>query len=158
MRLHHLAQINVGRLHHRLESPETSEFTNALDSINALAEASPGFVWRLKDEDGNSSSYVAVPGHEDPLDIVNFSVWEDLDALKNFMYRTDHVGFLRRRTEWFEPSPRVVTALWWIPAGTIPDIADGYERLAHLLANGPSEKAWPLTAPLPPPTGDRPGN
>ncbi len=151
---HHLAQINSGRLHHRLESAETSEFTEALDSINALAEASPGFVWRLKDEDGNSSSYVAVAGHEDPLDIVNFSVWEDLAALKNFMYRTDHVGFLRRRTEWFEPSTEVVTALWWIPAGAIPDIADGYERLAHLRANGPSDKAWPLTAPRPPPPAD----
>lgn len=147
-----LAQINIGRLHLPLEAPETAEFTDALDRINALAEASPGFVWRLKDEDGNSSSYVAVPGHEDPLDIVNFSVWKDLDSLKEFMYKTDHVGFLRRRTEWFQSSEQVVTALWWIPAGTTPEIVEAYDRLDHLRTNGPSETAWPLTNPLPPPT------
>lgn len=134
-----------------MDSVETSEFAEALDPINALAEASPGFVWRLTDEDGNSSSYVEVPGQEDRLDIVNFSVWEDLQSLKDFMYKTDHVGFLRRRTEWFEHSPQVVTALWWIPAGTIPDIVDAYDRLEHLRTNGPSERAWPLTKPMPPP-------
>ncbi len=148
---HHLAQINIGRLHFPLEAPETAEFTEALDRINELAEASPGFVWRLKDDDGNSSSYVSVPGHEDPLDIVNFSVWEDLESLKNFMYKTDHVGFLRRRTEWFAPAEEVVTALWWIPAGTTPDIVDAYRRLDHLRANGSSDLAWALTQPQPPP-------
>ena len=148
---YHLAQINIGRLHHPLESPETAEFAEALDPVNELAEASPGFVWRLTDEDGNSSSYVQIPGQDDPLDIVNFSVWEDLESLKNFMYRTDHVGFLRRRTEWFQHSEQVVTALWWIPAGTIPDIVDAHDRLEHLRANGPSERAWPLTRPMPPP-------
>lgn len=151
---HHLAQINIGRLHHPLEAPESAEFAEALDRINKLAEESPGFVWRLTDEDGNSSSYVQVPGHEDPLDIVNFSVWEDLDSLKEFMYRTDHVGFLRRRTEWFQPSDQVVTALWWIPAGTIPDIVDAYDRLEHLRNHGPGERAWPLTKPLPPPAAE----
>ncbi|MGI9598397.1 MAG: DUF3291 domain-containing protein [Acidimicrobiales bacterium] len=156
---YHLAQINIGRLHRPLEAPETAEFTDALDRINELAEASPGFVWRLKDEAGNSSSYVAVPGHEDPLDIVNFSVWEDLESLKNFMYKTDHVGFLRRRTEWFERSEEVVTALWWIPAGTTPSIIEAYVRLEKLRANGSSEEAWSLTRPLPPPTCDvRPGS
>ncbi|MGH1492773.1 MAG: DUF3291 domain-containing protein [Acidimicrobiales bacterium] len=146
-----LAQINIGKLHHPLEAPETAEFTNALDPINELAESSPGFIWRLKDEDGGSSSYVSVPGHEDPMDIVNFSIWQDLDSLKNFMYKTDHVGFLRRRTEWFVPPEQVVTALWWIPAGTVPSILEAYDRLDHLRQNGASDHAWPLTQPFPPP-------
>ncbi len=82
---------------------------------------------------------------------MNFSVWEDLESLKNFMYKTDHVGFLRRRTEWFAPAEEVVTALWWIPAGTTPDIVDAYRRLDHLRANGSSDLAWALTQPQPPP-------
>lgn len=148
----HLAQINVGRLWHPLETPETAEFVEALDRINALAEASPGFVWRLTDDDGGSSSYVEVPGLDDPLDIVNYSIWEGLDPLKDFMYRTDHVGFLRRRTEWFQPSDIPVTACWWIPAGTIPEVGEAYRRLEHLRAEGPSPEAWPITKPEPRPT------
>ena len=148
---HHLAQINIGRLRHPLEAPETVEFTDALDRINAVAEASPGFVWRLTDGDGNSSSYVQVAGHEDPLDVVNYSIWTDLAALKDFVYRSNHMGFLRRRTEWFEVPDGPITALWWVPAGTIPPVEEAYGRLDHLRANGPSEQAWSLTRPLPPP-------
>ncbi len=148
---HHLAQINVGRLHHPLDAPETAEFVDALDRINALAEDSPGFVWRLTGDDGGSSSYVEVEGLDDPLDIVNYSIWEGVEALKDFMYRTDHVGFLRRRTEWFQPLEVAVTACWWIPAGTIPGVDEAYRRLQHLRANGPSATAWPLTRPEPRP-------
>lgn len=149
---HHLAQINVGRLWHPLDAPETAEFVDALDRINALAEASPGFVWRLTGEDGESSSYVAVPGMDHPLDAVNYSIWTDLDSLKAFMYQTDHVSFLRRRTEWFQPLDVAVTACWWIPAGTIPDVGEAYRRLEHLRANGPSPEAWPPTRPEPKPS------
>lgn len=148
---HHLAQINVGRLWHPLEAPETSEFVEALDRINALAEASPGFIWRLTDDEGGSSSYVQVSGLDDPLDILNYSIWEGVDSLKDFMYRTDHVGFLRRRTEWFEPLDVPVSACWWIPAGTIPSVDEAYRRLEHLRASGPSAEAWPLTKPEPRP-------
>ncbi len=148
---HHLAQINIGRLHHPIDAPETAEFAEAIDRINELAEKSPGFVWRLTDDDGNSSSYVSVPGHEDPLDIVNYSIWEDLESLKDFMYKTDHVGFLRRRTEWFAPPEQEITALWWVPAGTVPTILEAYDRLDHLRQNGPSDHAWSLTKPMPPP-------
>ena len=84
----HVAQLNIGRLHHSLDAEETAEFTAALGPINALAEATPGFVWRLVDDDGLSSSYVRLPGEYDPLAIVNMSVWAELDALKHFMYRS----------------------------------------------------------------------
>lgn len=150
---HHLAQINIGRLWHPLDAPETAEFVDALDRINALAEASPGFVWRLTGDDGQSSSYVAVEGMDHPLDAVNYSIWESVEALKDFMYRTDHVSFLRRRTEWFQPSDVAITACWWVPAGTVPGVDEAYKRLEHLRANGPSETAWPLTSPQPRPEG-----
>lgn len=146
---HHLAQINVGRLHHPLDAPETGEFVDALGPINALAEAAPGFVWRLTDDDGGSSSFVALPV-DDPLLIVNLSVWADVASLKAFMYDTDHVTYLRRRGEWFARMAEVSAACWWIPAGTVPEVDDGYRRLLHLREHGPSDQAWPLSRPLPP--------
>jgi hypothetical protein len=149
---HHLAQINVGRLHRPLDAAETAEFVEALGPINALAEAAPGFVWRLTDDEGASSSYVDLPGTDDPLLIVNFSVWTDVEALKAFMYETDHVGYLRRRREWFQRAEEATSACWWIPTGDVPDVGDGYRRLLHLRAHGPTDQAWPLTRPLPPPT------
>ncbi|MEM9561601.1 MAG: DUF3291 domain-containing protein [Actinomycetota bacterium] len=148
---HHLAQINVGRLRHPLEAPETAEFVDALDRINGLAESSPGFVWRLVGDDGTSSSYVEVEGLDDPLDIVNYSIWESVESLKDFMYRTEHVDFLRRRTEWFERPVVPIAACWWIPAGAIPGVDEAYRRLEHLRTEGPSSTAWPLTRPEPPP-------
>jgi hypothetical protein len=148
---HHLAQINVGTLHRPLDAPETAEFVAALEPINALAEAAPGFVWRLTDDDGGSSSYVAVPGADDPLLIVNFSVWADVATLKAFMYDTDHVSYLRRRGEWFARVAEVTACCWWIPAGTTPDVADGYRRLLHLREHGSSPEAWTLARPVDPP-------
>ncbi len=152
---YHLAQINVGRLRHPIDAPETAEFVANLDPINELAESSPGFVWRLTGEDGMSSSYVAVDGIDDPLDIVNYSLWENFETLKDFVFKTDHIGFLRRRTEWFEPATQSIAACWWIPAGSIsdadPKILEAYERLDHLREHGSSQTAWAMNQPMPPP-------
>jgi hypothetical protein len=148
---HHLAQINVGWLHHPLDAPETAEFVEALGPINALAEEAPGFVWRLTDEDGASSSYVDLPGADDPLLIVNFSVWSDVAALRAFLYDTEHVGYLRRRREWFERGDEATSACWWIPVGAVPEVGDGYRRLLHLREHGPTAVAWPLNHPIDPP-------
>ena len=102
----HFAELNIGRLHEPLDHPATKEFVDALDEINALAEASPGFVWRLKDEaTGLSSSYVRAD--DDPLTIINLSVWETPEQLHDFVYRTAHTPFLRRRREWFQKVERV---------------------------------------------------
>jgi hypothetical protein len=144
----HVAQLNIGRLHHSLDAEETAEFTAALGPINALAEATPGFVWRLVDDDGLSSSYVRLPGEDDPLAIVNMSVWADLDALKHFMYRSGHAMYLRRRREWFEKSDVATSVCWWIPAGEIPDLADAHRRLLHLREHGPTEVGWPVNNPI----------
>jgi hypothetical protein len=150
MRPLHVAQLNIGRLHHSLDAEETAEFTAALGPINALAEATPGFVWRLVGDDGLSSSYVRLPGEDDPLAIVNMSVWADLDALKHFMYRSGHAMYLRRRREWFEKSDMATSVCWWIPAGEIPDLVDAHRRLLHLREYGPTEVGWPVNDPITP--------
>jgi hypothetical protein len=144
----HVAQLNIARLHHALDSEETAEFNAAIGPVNALAEATPGFVWRLVDDDGQSSSHVRLPGEDDPLMIVNMSVWADLESLKHFMYRSGHAMYLRRRVEWFERSTEPTSVCWWIPAGDLPDLADAYRRLLHLRDHGPTATGWPVNSPV----------
>lgn len=155
----HLAQFNIARLLRPLGHADTAEFVAALEPVNAIAERTPGFVWRLTDDDGNSSSYVPIPGVDDPLLIVNFSVWEDLESLRHFVYRSGHASYLRRRREWFERPSEAFLVCWWTPAGALPDggaaVADAYGRLQGLRRDGPSPEGWPLTDPLPPPSADR---
>jgi len=148
----HLAQLNLGLFKAELDRPEMQDFVNGLDRINALAEASPGFVWRLTDGDGGSSSYVDVPGAVDPLMAPNLSVWTSVDALRDFMYETDHVSYLRRRSEWFQRQDGPISVMWWIPAGTIPTLVDAVHRLNLLKENGPSQDAWTFRNQFPPPT------
>ena len=152
MATHHLAQLNLGLLRAPLDSDEMAEFRRALDPINALAEATPGFVWRLKDDDGGSSSFVAVPGAEDPLWAPNMSVWESREALKHFMYRSGHASYLRRRSEWFQRSDRLINVLWWIPVGDIPTLDDAVRRLRHLETHGPSQEGFGLRDDVAPPS------
>ncbi len=152
MKAYHLAQYNVGRVHAPLDHPALAEFIAALEPVNSIAESTPGFVWRLKDADGQSSSYVRVPGIEDPLFIINYSIWEDLDSLKHFIYKSGHGAYLRRRREWFELLRIPTSAAWWIEAGEIPQVDEAHRRLIHLRANGPSEHAWPLNRPWPAPS------
>ncbi len=144
----HVAELNIGRLHHALDSEETAEFNVALGPINALAEATPGFVWRLVDDDGQSSSFVRLPGEDDPLMIVNMSVWENLASLEHFMYRSGHASYLRRRREWFERSDVATSVCWWLPAGDVPDLADAHRRLLHLREHGPTDVGWPVKHPI----------
>ena len=147
----HLAQLNLGLFKAPLDAPEMQPFVEALDRINALAESSPGFVWRLTDDEGASSSFVEVPGADDPLWAPNLSVWTGIDALRDFMYRTDHANYLRRRAEWFQRPDEAITVGWWIPAGTVPTLDDAVRRLEHLRAHGPSDEGFPLTRSVPPP-------
>lgn len=148
---HHLAELNIARLKAPLDHEDSAEFTRALDPINALAEATPGFVWRLTDDDGSSSSYVELPGNDDPLLIVNYSIWTDLESLKHFMFKSGHAMYLRRRREWFDPMDEAATVLWWVPAGTVPSLMEAHRRLELLRANGPTEEAWSLNHPFDPP-------
>lgn len=148
----HVAQLNLGRFVAPLESDEMAEFRLALDPINAIAESTPGFVWRLVDDDGASSSHVDVPGTDDPLMAPNMSVWQSVEALEHFMFRSGHAMYLRRRREWFLKQDRPVNVCWWIAAGEIPTLADAVRRLDHLAEHGPSEVGWTLRERVDPPT------
>lgn len=138
----HIAQLNIGRALAPVDSPLLDEFIAALDPINALADRAPGFVWRLQTDEGNAT---AIRPFDDDRMIVNMSVWESIDALAEFVYRSDHVAVMRRRREWFERI-RVYMVLWWVPAGHMPSADEAIERLEHLRARGPTPHAFTFKA------------
>jgi hypothetical protein len=135
----HLAQINIAKMLAPIDSPVMAEFVANLDSINALAEESEGFVWRLKDDVNNATS---IRVYNDDFIIVNMSVWENADTLHNFVYRSMHVEIFKQRKKWFEQMKDMHMALWYIPAGYTPTAADGVERLDYLRANGETPYAF----------------
>jgi len=144
----HIAQINVGRLNAPPGDPAVQPFFDALDRINALADASPGFIWRLQSEEGNATSIQVSP---DPLFIINMSVWTDAEALFAFVYRSAHTPEMARRREYFGRWEGAYQALWWLPKGTVPSINDGLSRLWHLDRFGPSEQAFTFKTRFPAP-------
>ncbi len=135
----HLAQLNIGRLRAPLDDPAIDDFRNNLARINALAEASPGFVWRLQDEGGDATG---IKLFEDDLEIINLSVWTSVEALADFAYRSDHAQLLRRRREFFEAPTQPIMCLWWIPEGTLPTPQEALARLEHLRTHGPTSTAF----------------
>lgn len=149
---HHLAQLNIGRMVAPTDDPRVAPFMDALDEINALADASPGFVWRLQTEDGNAT---AVRPYDDEEILVNMSVWADLESLADYVYRSDHTAFLRRRREWFVKPDGPIMVLWWVPAGHIPTLDEATARLDTLIEHGPTPQAFTFRRPFPP-TGTAP--
>ena len=141
--------MNVGRLRAPKGSPVVAEFFAHHEPVNALADRSPGFVWRLQTEEGNATD-IQLDG-DDPLFIVNLSVWESVQALKDYVYRTEHRDFLRRRREWFEVMDELIMVLWWVPAGTTPTTDEALDRLALLRANGPGPEAFTFREVYEPP-------
>lgn len=147
-RQYHLAQFNISTLRQPLDHPSLADFVGGLDAINALADESAGFVWRLQTEAGDLT---AVRPYDDPEVIVNLSVWASMDALREFAYRSGHLAFLRRRAEWFVPMEGETAVAWWVDAGHRPDIAESQDRLARLNASGSRADAFSLRRPFPPP-------
>ena len=146
-----IAQLNVGRAVAPLDDAVMADFMNWLDEINALAERSPGFVWRLKGDNGNNTSLKV---SDDPLFIVNLSVWSSIDALYEFTYRSDHKTVFKRRHEWFERLGRPTTVLWWQPAVSVPSVAEALARLNRLTTLGPTPDAFTFKERFPPPLAD----
>jgi hypothetical protein len=144
-----LAQVNVARLLAPIDSPQLAGFVARLDEVNALAEAAPGFVWRLKDDVTNNAT--GVPMYDDTQIIVNMSVWASIEALRAFTYAGAHLEVFKQRRDWFSHLREAATAMWWVPAGHVPSVAEARERLDHLRAHGPSAYAFPFGAPFPPP-------
>jgi hypothetical protein len=145
----HLAQLNIALAREPLDAPLLRDFVAALDPVNAAADGSPGFIWRLQTEDGDATG---IRGFGDDRMIVNLSVWESLDALREFAYgNRGHLDVMRRRREWFTRMAEAYLVLWWVPAGHVPSVGEAEARLDLLRADGPSPEAFTFRRHFPPP-------
>ena len=151
-----LAELNVAQPRAPLDSAELAEFNALIDPVNAVADAAPGFVWRLQDEDGDATSLRAF---DSATMLINLSVWESIEALRTFVYGTiadgAHKAVMRRRTEWFELIGEAHVVLWWIPVGHRPDLHEAERRMLELRERGPTKRAFSFRASFPPPAADR---
>ena len=157
MSAYELAQLNIGIIRGPMDSPVMAEFAANLERINALAEGSPGFVWRLKTDAGDAT---AIRPFENPDQLLNMSVWSDADSLRRFVYRSAHAEILRRRREWFVPVAEAIMVLWWVPRGHRPSVEEAIARLELLRAKGPHADAFTFRQTYPPPDApatDQPG-
>lgn len=142
------AQINLATALYPLDDPRLADFMAQLDEINALADESPGFVWRLQSDAGNATD---IPVSDDPRLLVNMSVWEDVDSLFQFAYRSAHAAVMAERKKWFEMPSGAYQAIWWIEAGKWPTVEQGKAKLRHLEAHGPTAEAFNFKNRFPPP-------
>lgn len=143
-----LAQLNIADAKFETEQPEMHGFTSRIDVINALADRSPGFVWRLVDdgpEDGALS--LRLEGHG-PMTLVNMSVWESVEALYHFIYQTAHAKVMRDKGDWFDPMPKIHMVLWWVDDGHIPDLDEARAKLDLIRTAGPTPDAFSFTCPF----------
>jgi len=145
---HHIAQLNIGILLADRDDTLIAEFMAALDPINAIADASPGFVWRLVTPEGNAT---AIRPFDDERILVNMSVRESIETLEAFTYRSAHTPYIGRRREWFQSFESRFMVLWWVPAGHIPDVEEAKARLMLPERDGPTPEAFTYRHPFPPP-------
>lgn len=148
-----LAQLNIARIRFPLDGPELKDFVDGLPEINAMADASPGFRWRLTDGGGADATALRPFEGEDDI-LINMSVWESLESLRDFIYHTRHLDYMRRRREWFDHNGlEAYLVLWWVPEGHVPTVAEGKQRLEHLVKHGPTAEAFSLRESFPAPSG-----
>ncbi len=148
MSAYELAQLNIGLIRGPMDSPVMAEFVANLAHINALADATPGFVWRLQTDAGDAT---AIRPFENESIAVNMSVWRDLDSLAQFVYRSAHAPIMRRRREWFERMSEAYLVLWWVPQGHRPTLAEAIARLEALRSRGPHAEAFTFRQTFPAP-------
>lgn len=144
---HHLAHVNVARMRAPLSDDLMADFVARIDEIEALAEAAPGFIWRLT-APGSSLPELQAYGK---TFLFTLTLWQDVASLKNYVYRSAHVELLRARRQWFGPGAESAYALWWLPAGKTPTVKDALERLEHLRQHGATPSAFTFTSPFAPP-------
>jgi uncharacterized protein DUF3291 len=142
-----LAQVNIARMKAPLESQIMAGFVARLDEINALADQSPGFVWRLKTEQGDATY---LRPYDDDRILFNLSMWKTIEELRAYVYRSAHSELLRARHEWFMKFENPYLALWWVPAGHRPSVDEAKKRLAHLVEHGPTPFAFTFKRSFPP--------
>lgn len=145
----HLAQLNIARSRFTKGDAEMQDFVEALDPVNALADETPGFVWRLISDQYNSAT---VEEFESQGWLVNMSVWESFEDFRAFFTTGLHLSIMRRRAEWFHQSEQATSVLWWVPAGHIPTFEEAMSRLQTLRENGPGPQAFSFSASFDPPT------
>lgn len=136
---YHIAQVNIGKFRFPTSDSRMAGFVDQLKPINALADNTPGFVWRLQDESGDATAIRVFP---DDMIAVNFSVWETIEALFNYVYYSDHANLLRERKQWFEHMTEHYMVMWWVPAGHVPTLSEAKERLDALRRDGPTSYAF----------------
>lgn len=145
-----LAQMNTARFRYPMDDPKMLGFVEMLDPVNHQADSAEGFVWRLTDEESNNATSITYY-ENDPLLLVNISVWDDVAALRNYVYRTSHVDMVKRRDEWADAMDEVYIVLWWVPAGHRPSVAEGDAKLRTLRDAGPTAEAFTFGRSFPPP-------
>jgi hypothetical protein len=151
MSKYQLAEINIARMKGvDINDPIMTEFVDNLVLVNTLAETSEGFIWRLKDDESSNST--AFNPYNDEQVIINISVWESIETLENYVFKTFHTDFLKRRKEWFQTYGKASTAMWWIPEGQFPTIEEAVEKLDTLQKNGASEQVFNFRKKYLPPT------
>jgi hypothetical protein len=142
----YLAQANIARMRSALDSTLMEGFVSRLEAVNAAAENSPGFVWRLQTEQGDAT---AIRVFDDERILFNLSVWQDLESLRRYVYQGTHLEPLKLRDQWFEKMKRPHQVLWWVPAGHRPDTGEARERLDRLAEKGPTADAFDFGHPFP---------
>ncbi len=144
-----LAQVNIAQAKDEMNTETMIGFVNRLDEINTLAEKSDGFVWRLQSDDGGDATSIRV--FDDPLLLVNMSVWDDVESLRNFVYKSLHIELVRDREAWFDKISAIHQALWWVPKGHTPTTQEAKEKLEALREKGATQKAFTFGKPFPKP-------
>lgn len=153
MSAYELAQLNIALMKEPLESPGMADFVANLDRINAVAETSAGFVWRLQTEEGDATTLRPLGDHT----LVNVSVWRDVQSLNAYVYRSAHSEIMRRRKEWFGRMPQSYLVLWWVPQGHRPGVSEAMAKLELLRAEGPTRDAFTFGRAFLPPDAQQPG-
>jgi Domain of unknown function (DUF3291) len=151
MSAYELAQLNIALMKHPLDAPEMADFVGNLARINAIADRAPGFVWRMQTEEGDATALRPLGEHT----LVNISVWRDVEALRDYVYRSAHVEVMRRRKEWFERMQESFFVLWWVRKGHRPSVAEAVAKLERLRAAGPTAQAFTFRQPFLPPDAPR---
>lgn len=136
-----IAEFNQASLKKPIDHLDNEEFVANLSRINSLAETSPGFIWRLIDENGYGATQIQA--YQDPRIIINLSVWKDINSLYNYTYKSAHNEIFSRRREWFEKSNQS-HVLWWIPENTVPTLEEGIKRLNNLKQHGANPYAFTM--------------
>ena len=144
----HIAQVNVAQAKADMESELMRGFVSRLDEINALADRADGFIWRLQEDSGSAT---AIRVFDDPLLLINMSVWANLEALKHYVYKSLHVELIKDREAWFNKMGESHQALWWISAGHIPSPEEARKKLEYIRKNGSSAEAFTFAKPYPMP-------